>query len=150
MHMTYCIPKPGFHSGGWQVRSGLPGPGQTRFFADGKHGGKDAAREAAALFMLLRRPFPEIANGHAWRPENATGVPGIRVRLHQDSRVHASVYRSLFVSYTDRLGYRHNTKISLDKHGIDDAVKRALDLRGLKGQARAEARAAVLAACTQR
>ncbi len=58
MHMTYCKPtRAGRISGGYQVRSGQPGRGQSRFFADKKHGGKDDARRAAAVFMLQIAPL---------------------------------------------------------------------------------------------
>lgn len=143
MHMTYCNLRSG---PGWQVRSGKPGPGQTRFFADRKHGGTEAARAAAESLMEKARPFAPPPKPRPARPENETHVPGIRVRLRRHA-AHGAVYRFLAVSYVDQRGRPRCTSISLEAHGIADAIERALELRGLQGHARDEARAAVLQVC---
>jgi len=131
MHLTYCIPKPGRHSGGYQVRSGRPGPGQTRFFADKKLGGKTKARAQAEAFMLAVLPH---APKHVDRrtlitKRNTSGVPGVWLAWVEGAN--RMLYQHVFVTWQDKRGKTHNGSVSLNKWGVEPGLQRALARRGL-------------------
>lgn len=140
-HMTYCKPKNGHKGGGgWQVREGnnkLPGA-VTRWFGDGKHGGKCKAREAALQYVNAHGGLTlrgHVANRHLQR-NNKTGVNGISLRWVQHST--EDVYLYVVTSKVIR-GRPCCTRRSLQKHGIAPALQYAVSARGLRGEAAAQA-----------
>jgi hypothetical protein len=146
LHLTYCIPKPGRHSGGFQVRSGKRGAGQTRFFADRKHGGKAAARAAAEAFLEAAKPYAPPPAKPTPSKRNKSGVLGVRVVRVKHSNNGMS-YLTLVVSYKDAKSKHHITSISLNKWGVNDGIERAIKLRGLAGADADDARLQLVATC---
>ncbi len=145
MHLTYCHPKPGRKSGGYQVRSGKPGPGQSRFFADKKLGGKDQARAQAEAFMLAVLPSapPRVDRKTLVTKRNQSGVPGVRFGWVKGAD--RMFYRVVYVTWHDARGLAHNTSVSLNKWGVEPGLQRALELRRMPQEDRPAALKQLLA-----
>ena len=125
---------------GWLVRFQREGEKYSRFFSDGAHGGRDAGFETARRWRDERRaeigPTPTSDARHMLTPQarrknrravSRTGVTGIGfvVREFASQRVpYVTAY------WLDADGRRHQTSFSIQKHGVDNAVK-------LAGRARA-------------
>ena len=125
---------------GWIVRFQRKGVKHGKFFSDAAHDGTDAAFEAARAWRDERRqeigptPRPDASRMHTVkarrknrRAVSRTGVTGIGfvVREFASQRVpYVTAY------WLDEDGRRHQTSFSIQKHGVDNAVK-------LAGRARA-------------
>ena len=104
----------------------LPTGFQVRFNLRGRHYDSrhfTSQREAQAFLDSLS---PEVTR-RGVQANNTSGMPGIRLewRLYKSDEPHAA----LTVSYRQR-GRRRNTSISLNKHGVGGALRKALAPRG--------------------
>ena len=125
---------------GWIVRFQRKGVKHGKFFSDARHDGPDPAFEAARAWRNERlgeigpTPTPDASRMHTpkarrknRRAVTKTGVTGIGfvVREFASQRVpYVTAY------WLDEDGRRHQTSFSIQKHGVDNAVK-------LAGRARA-------------
>lgn len=104
---------------GYQVRFNLRGRQyDSRHFVD--------REDAEACLASLP---PEPPRERSTPRNNTSGMVGIRLEwrtYHARENVHAV----LVVSYRDARGRARNTSISLARHGIEPALRRALELRG--------------------
>ena len=124
---------------GWQVRMQRDGDKHRRIFQDKKHGGTDAALEAARAWRdeLLEElgPAPRQDARQMLTPEarqrnreavSATGVTGIGVTLREfpNERVpYVTAY------YLDDRGKRRQTSYSVKANGLEGAVRLAARAR---------------------
>lgn len=114
--------------GGWQLRLGAGGAGRTKFFADGRHGGSDAAKLAAeeqrraALAHPNFQPPQQVPSKH-----NTSGVRGVRF-IWRSSRT-GWAYLYVDVMWRTKNGMRR-TCYSLNKNGAEGAIRMALAKRG--------------------
>jgi hypothetical protein len=131
VHKAYCRYKTG--SSGYQVRSGKPGPGQSVFFADSKFGGRDGSKKAADAFMTAARPHEPAKPPRVPLATNNTGVSGVQYVLIENPGGTISRLLKLY-----RTGAR--TSVSLERHGMHEAIDIAIQFRKLKGQDADEAR----------
>lgn len=114
---------------GWYVRVSYKGWYYSRFFADGKYGGREQAFKEATKFR--DKAEKELGKPRTDRvvvtksPRNKTGVIGV-VRLKKDGH---DVYE---VNWTPKPGLLKRTSISIEKHGEEKAFKLAVALRKRK------------------
>lgn len=101
---------------GWQVRVRTGGARPSRFFADARHGGREAALAAALAFrdsLLAMSASSDATPRKAW---SNTGVVGLSVRDRADGSalVHAN--------WTDAEGKRRTASFSVEKWGLRRAL----------------------------
>jgi hypothetical protein len=117
---------------GVQVRVGQ-GPGQTKFLAYRKHGGRRAtlakAREIEA--SMFRQASPRGRCKGVLQTNNASGLAGIRLEWRGYGGEMAYLY--VVGNYTDALGRSRAFAYSVDKHGFEGALSRGLDKRESHG-----------------
>ena len=104
---------------GWQVRHRLDGQRLSKFFADGRHGGRDAALDAALAYrdrLFAELPAREPKPRKAW---SNTGVVGLSVREKS-----ASDPPRLYVqlNWMDADGKRKASSYSVEKWGLRRAL----------------------------
>jgi hypothetical protein len=111
------------HGGGYQIRTGRAGPGQTRFFAVRKHGGHLNALQAAARCAL------ELHNRHPPRlnVNNRSRMRGVRVEWRVSKQT-GNVYPYLAGRWRESRGKWRCFAYSIERHGLEGAVRRALAL----------------------
>jgi hypothetical protein len=118
MHICYIA---GEGDGGYQVRVGRGGPGQTRFFAVRKHGGfRNALRAAERFAYEFAKQHPPRLNAN-----NRSGVAGMHVEW-RISPPTGNVYPYLAGYRCDARGTRRSFSYSIDRHGLEGAVRKAL------------------------
>ena len=104
---------------GWQVRHRVDGKRLSKFFADGRHDGREAALEAAIAYrdrLFAELPTPEPKPRRAW---SNTGVVGLSVREKS-----ASDPPRLYVqlNWMDAGGRRKASSYSVEKWGLRRAL----------------------------
>ena len=120
---------------GHQLRINGGGPGQSRYFSAGKHGGPDQARqaaEAAAREMGLPATLPRGAGMRMGRliKRNRTGVAGIR--FEWASYANGPVLY-VVATWTDQTRRDRKALYSVERNGLDGALDRALLARTSAG-----------------
>lgn len=114
---------------GWYVRVIYKGCYYSRFFSDGKWGGREKAFKEAIKFR--NQTEKELGKPRTDRvvvtrsSRNKTGIIGV-VRLRKDGH---DVYE---VNWTPKPGVLKRTSISIEKHGEEKAFKLAVALRKRK------------------
>ena len=104
---------------GWQVRHRVDGQRLSKFFADGRHGGRDEALEAAITYrdrLFAELPTPEPKPRKAW---SNTGVVGLSVR-EKSSSDPPRLYVQL--NWMDASGKRKASSYSVEKWGLRRAL----------------------------
>jgi len=111
---------PGRHpTHGWQVRARRDGKRLSKFFADAKHDGAEAALEAAIAHrdrLLASLPDAPEKPRKAW---SNTGVVGLSVREKEDGGA-AKLYVQL--NWVDMEGKRKAGSYSVEKWGLRRAL----------------------------
>ena len=108
---------------GWYVQVAWKGKRYTRFFSDGKLGGKEKARRAAIEWrdsVEERVGKPQTDAPVVWR-EPSKGA-GVSLTVKEG----APVYQ---VSWVDGNGRHGRTSVSIRKWGKREALRRARELR---------------------
>lgn len=117
---------------GVQVRVGQ-GPGETKFLAYRKHGGRPAtlakAREIEA--RMLRQAGPPGQHQGVRHTNSISGLPGIRLAWRDYGAEMAYLY--VVGNYTDAPGRSRAFAYSVDKHGFEGALSRGLKKRESHG-----------------
>ena len=115
---------------GWYVRVRFQGKTHSKFFSDGKCGG----RYSSLLSALAWRDTTEERLGkhrtdkHIVTVSNTeTGVVGVRIN-HKLNRYE--------VSWVNDLGKQGKTSVSISRHGKEKAFRLACDIRRQKEEAR--------------
>jgi hypothetical protein len=115
---------------GWYVRVRFQGKTESKFFSDGKYGG----RYAALLSAITWRNDTEKKIGkvrtdkHIVTVSNTTtGIVGVRLNENLNR------YE---VSWVDKVGKQGKTSVSINKHGKGKAFKIACDIRDKKERLR--------------
>ena len=104
---------------GWQVRARRDGKRLSKFFADAKHGGRDAALGAAKVFrddLLATMSDTPKKPRKAW---SNTGVVGLSVREKTDG-AKPKLYVQL--NWVDATGKRRAASFSVEKWGLRRAL----------------------------
>ncbi len=104
---------------GWQVRARRDGQRLSKFFADAKHDGRDAALDAALVHrdrLLDALPDEPQKPRKAW---SNTGVVGLSVR-EKDEGVRPRLYVQL--NWVDAAGKRRAGSFSVEKWGLRRAL----------------------------
>lgn len=104
---------------GWQVRARRNGTRHSKFFSDSKHGGKEAAVEAAIKYrdeLLKDLPEPDSTPRKAW---SNTGVVGLSVREKEESSG-TNLYVQL--NWMSAEGTRRAASFSVNKWGLRRAL----------------------------
>lgn len=114
---------------GYQVRWGKQGKGETKLFstclADKKWAWLAAVEFKQELDKRLNAPKRK-------RPKNNTsGITGISIRTRQEERREASDY--VHINYKDALGHHRHSACSIERHGIEMALNKAIRLRSING-----------------
>lgn len=121
---------------GHQLRFDGGGPGKSRYFSSGKHGGPDQALAAArAALREMGLSAPKRRGGSktgAISRLNTSGAAGIRFAW--DAAQSAPILR-VVASWTDRNGRARNTSYSVEYSGLDGALDKALAARTSAGAA---------------
>jgi len=120
--------------GGWEVRIQRRGKKHEKFFADGKHGGRRGALQAAKLFRdeLESRLRPYTVKELAKKPSqrNSSGVVGVRKAVQtEETDEYIYTYTFWIAQWTDGKGKRKTRSFSVDKYGDDEAYRRAVQAR---------------------
>ena len=120
--------------GGWEVRIQRRGKKYEKFFADGQHGGRRAAIQAAKVYRdeleAKLRPYSvkELARSPSVR--NNSGVVGVRRALQvEETDDYIYTYTFWIAQWTDGKGKRKTRSFSVDKYGEDEAHRRAIQAR---------------------
>ncbi len=124
---------------GWLVRFQRDGDKWGRLFSDGPHGGPEAARDAARQWRdeTLQRvgptPVSDASRMHTQearrrnrRAVSRTGVTGIGVVLREFSAQRVPYVTAYWI---DADGRRRQTSFSVQRHGVDDALRLAARAR---------------------
>lgn len=126
--------KSGRSHGGWEVRIQRRGKKYEKFFADGRHGGRRAALQAAKLYRdelekkLRRYTVKELAKNPSVR--NRSGIVGVRRALQiEETDEYIYTYTFWIAQWTDGKGKRKTRSFSVDKYGEDEAYRRAIQAR---------------------
>ena len=104
---------------GWQVRARRDGKRLSKFFADAKHDGKEAALEAAMTYrdrLLASLPDEPTKPRKAW---SNTGVVGLSVREKEDG-TRSKLYVQL--NWINAVGKRRAASYSVEKWGLRRAL----------------------------
>lgn len=104
---------------GWQVRARRDGKRLSKFFADAKHDGREAALEAAMTYrdrLLSSLPDEPSKPRKAW---SNTGVVGLSVREKEES-TRAKLYVQL--NWINATGKRRAASYSVEKWGLRRAL----------------------------
>lgn len=114
----------------YQLRIGSGGPGQSRFFSCGKHGGMRkamaAARAAAReLGLIIGSPRGGSASGRRTRL-SPTPAAGVRFEWHTFAQ---STVLYVVASWRDRKGVSRCTRYSVERHGLQGALDKAIAAR---------------------
>jgi hypothetical protein len=112
------IDDPGGHGVGWYARVRFRGKTHSKYFADGAHKGTRAA----------------FAKALAWRneKEREIGKPRTDRVVPARSGKNAGVYRSkqsYVVAWSPSPGEVRREFVSINKYGVRDALRRAIELR---------------------
>lgn len=111
---------------GWQVRVSHRGERKTKFFADRKHGGREAALRLAIEHrdrLLAARPEPDVLMERRPQKRSTSGVPGIRLVLKNET----PYIEANWVSE----GARSAASFSVDRWGLRKATWQACKSRAL-------------------
>ncbi len=135
----------------YQLRIGTGGPGQSRLFSCSKHGGMRkalaAARAAAReLGLLLGGPRGGSAVGRRTRL-SPTPSAGVRFEWHTFAQ---STVLYVVASWRDRKGVSRCTRYSVERHGLQGALDKAIAARVSAGAPQPDRRALLRALRTER
>ena len=116
---------------GHQLRIDGGGPGKSRYFSSGKHGGPEQALKAArehARALGLPPTRPRGANSVVGRLTrlNTSGVAGIR--FDWTPAVSGSILR-VAASWQDTQGRARHTSYSVEHNGLEGALDKAIAAR---------------------
>ena len=116
------IDQPGRHGVGWYARVAHRGKTFSKYFADGAHGGRDAALRKALRWRNAKEK--EVGKPRTDRvvasvsSRNRSGIPGVfRMR---------SQY---VVAWSPEPGKLERELVSIARYGVKGALKRAIELR---------------------
>lgn len=114
----------------YQLRIGTGGAGQTRLFSCGKHGGMRkalaAARAAAKeIGLMLGGPRGGSVSGRRTRL-SPTPSAGVRFEWHTFAQ---STVLYVVASWRDRKGVSRCTRYSVERHGLQGALDKAIAAR---------------------
>lgn len=112
------------HTRGWYVQVAWNGKKYTRFFADGKIGGKEKARLAAIAWRdetEARIGKPQTAH-MVVHPRLQRRGAGVSIAQKDGGEVYV-------VWWNDKKGDMHRTSVSIRKWGKKEAKKRAMEIR---------------------
>lgn len=120
--------------GGWEVRIQRRGRKYEKFFADGQHGGRRAALQAAKIFRddMEERLRPYTVKELARIPSvrNKSGIVGVRRAVQvEETDEYVYTYAFWIAQWTDGKGKRKTRSFSVEKYGEDEACRRALQAR---------------------
>ena len=121
------------YSSGLQVRVGQ-GPGQTRFLAFKKHGGKRATRALAKQVELeLEERWGKKVKSMVGRQmcNNKSGIPGLRFEWRYSGSEFDYLY--LVGNYRNKKGHNCSLAYSVEKHGFSGVLLLGLAKRALSG-----------------
>lgn len=111
---------------GWYVRVRYFGKTHSKFFSDGKCGGRYSSLLAALAWRdeIEARIGKQRTNKHIVTVSNtSTGVVGVRLN---------EKLQRYEVSWVNTHGKQGKTSVSIKKHGKDKAFKRACEIRAKK------------------
>ena len=131
------------HSPGVQVRALDGGPGRSRFLAFRKHGGRDATlAKAREIERELLSRNPPVDRRQLIQRNNRSGVVGVTLRWKQ----YGSDWQYLYACgcVTDAKGRQRAFGYSIQRHGLEGALRLAIARRGLQGAAADRALATLL------
>ena len=120
---------------GWQTRLQRRGVKYAKYFADGRHGGRDIALEAARLWRdLLLKKFidDELARVCAPSTRNSSGVVGVSKVKVVASNGH--VYHFWQATWSPSPGHRRGIRFSVKKYGDEKAFRLAVQSRNAATQ----------------
>lgn len=126
------------HTHGWYVRVRFNNTSRAKFFSDEAHGGEEKALEKAVAYRnRLERELGKPRTDRAViasSPRNSTGVIGIQrtvkvARMKNGERSYSNVYE---VTWSVTPGVLGRTSVSIDKHGDQEAFRRACAIRRAK------------------
>lgn len=135
----------------YQLRIGAGGAGQSRLFSSGKHGGQRkalaAARAAAKeIGLVLGGPRGGSSSGRRTRL-SPTPAAGVRFEWHTFSQ---STVLYVVASWRDRKGVSRSTRYSVERHGLQGALDKAIAARVSAGAPPPDRRALLRALRTER
>lgn len=111
---------------GWYVRVRFYGKTHSKFFSDGKCGGRYSSLLAALAWRdeIETRIGKVRTNKHIVTVSNtSTGVVGVRLN---------DKLGRYEVSWVNKAGKQGKTSVSIRKHGKENAFKRACEIRKIK------------------
>ena len=120
--------------GGWEVRMQRRGKKYEKFFADGQHGGRRAALQAAKIYRddLEEKLRPYTVKELARTPSvrNKSGIVGVRRATQvEETADYVYTYNFWIAQWIDGKGKRKTRSFSVDKYGEEEAYLRAVQAR---------------------
>ncbi|MGI9518133.1 MAG: AP2/ERF family transcription factor [Pirellulaceae bacterium] len=120
--------------GGWEVRMQRRGRKYEKFFADGRHGGRRKALQAAKYYRdeLEQRLKPWTVRELSRKPSarNTSGIVGVRKAYQvEESDDYVYTYTFWIAQWTDGKGKRKTRSFSVDKYGDEEAFRLAAQAR---------------------
>jgi hypothetical protein len=135
----------------YQLRIGSGGAGQSRLFSCGKHGGLRktlAAAKAAAKEMGVVIGGPR-GGSHTGRRTRLSPTPAAGVRFEWLAYAQSTVLY-VVASWRDRHGVSRCTRYSVERHGLQGALDKAIAARISAGAPLPDRRALLRALRTER
>jgi hypothetical protein len=115
---------------GHQLRFDGGGPGRSKYFSSGKHGGPEQALSAAVeAARALGLPQAQERGGSAQGRlmyRSATGTAGIRFEW---TPVSTGLVLRVVATWVDRHGKACSTSYSVERNGLEGALDRAIAAR---------------------
>jgi hypothetical protein len=122
---------------GWYVRVNFKRKQYAKFFSDSKHGGREAALQAAVEYR--NQTEKRIGKPRSERtvigvsPHTQDGVVGVRRKKKNSGRKGKKhVYEVFEVTWNPEPGKVSRTSVSIDKYGEEEAFRRACEIRKAK------------------
>lgn len=129
------IDQPSKRTHGWYVRVMYNGLYSSKFFSDEKCGGREKGLQKAIRFRnkaekQLGKPRTDrvIVTNHS---KNRTGVIGVRkvVEVIKTKSGETKEYQLYEASWSPEPGVIKRKKVSIDKYGEEEALRRAIRIR---------------------